>query len=164
MYTGKDIKEIRIKLGLKQISFAKKLGTKVYSVRYWEQNPTAQIKPKYHSILKDMIENNIYDENEKKVDEGFYKKIKDNLAKISFLRDAVSLYFATQDPEIPTLKKAVVYAALAYFIIPIDAIPDIIPITGFIDDAAMITGAVTVLGSMITQDHRDKAEEWLDNF
>ena len=163
MYTGKDIKEIRNRLGLEQTNFAEKLGTKVYTVRYWEQNPDEKIKEKYNSILKDLVEGNTYDENEKKVEEGFYKKIKDNLAKIPFLRDAVALYFSTQDPDVPALKKAVAYAALAYFIMPIDAIPDFIPITGFIDDAAMITGAVIALDSMITQEHRDKAEEWLDN-
>lgn len=163
MYTGADIKDIRTKLGIEQTSFAEKLGTKVYSVRYWEQNPGAQIKTKYNAILKELIEEFTYDGNERKVDEGFYKKIKDNLAKITFLRDAIAMYFLTKDPEIPMLKKSVAYAALAYFVIPIDAIPDFIPITGFIDDAAMITGAITALESMLTEEHREKAEEWLNN-
>lgn len=97
------------------------------------------------------------------MEKGFYAKIKDNIARIPFLRDSVALYFLTIDREIPPLKKAIAFAALAYFIIPVDAIPDIIPITGFTNDAAMIAGAIATLESLITQEHRDKAEGLLDN-
>ena len=163
MYSGADIKELRRKLDLEQVELAEKIGTTIYTVRYWEQNPDVLIKHKYEPILKELIEQYAYDENEQRVKEGFYQKIKENIAKIPFLRDAVSLYFAALDPEIPTIKKTVVFAALAYFIIPIDAIPDFIPIMGFTDDAAMIAGAITTLESILTQMHRDKAEEWLNS-
>ena len=91
-----------------------------------------------------------------------FKKIKENLARIPFLRDAVALYFCAVDPETPMSKKTIAFAALAYFIMPIDAIPDAIPIAGFTDDAAMIVGVVAALESVITNEHRDKAEEWLN--
>ena len=158
MFAGKNIKELRAKLGLQQTELAEKLNTTVYTVRYWEQNPNVSIKAKYEPVLKELLEENTYDENAEMVDDGFFKKIKENLARIPFLRDAVALYFCAVDPETPMSKKTIAFAALAYFIMPIDAIP----IAGFTDDAAMIVGAVATLESVITHEHRDKAEEWLN--
>ena len=162
MFTGKNIKELRARLGLQQTELAEKLNTTVHTVRYWEQNPNVSIKAKYEPVLKELLEENTYDENAEMVDNGFFKKIKENLARIPFLRDAVALYFCAVDPETPMSKKTIAFAALAYFIMPIDAIPDAIPIAGFTDDAAMIVGIVAALESVITHGHRDKAEEWLN--
>ena len=162
MFTGKDIKDLRAKLGLQQTELAEKLGTTVYTIRYWEQNPDVSIKTKYDSILKELLEDNSYDQNVSIVEDGFEEKIKRNLARLPFLRDAVALYFCAIDSRVPIGKKIMAFAALAYFIMPIDAIPDVIPIAGFTDDAAMIAGALAALNSVVTQEHRDQAEEWLN--
>tara|TARA_B110000495_G_C22851206_1_gene496351 strand:- start:306 stop:803 length:498 start_codon:yes stop_codon:yes gene_type:complete len=163
MFTGKDIKVLRNKLGLQQAELAERLGTTIHTIRYWEQNPNVSIKAKYEPVLKELLEKNTYDENMGIVNDGFEEKIKGNLAKIPFLREAVALFFCSKDPNVPINKKIIAFAALAYFIIPIDAIPDAIPIAGFTDDAAMITGAISALESEISVSHRNLAEEWLNN-
>ena len=163
MFRGKDIKDLRAKLGLQQTDLAEKLDTTVHTIRYWEQNPDVSIKAKYDPILKELLEDNSYDENVAIVEDGFEEKIKGNLARLPFLRDAVALYFCAIDSQVPVGKKIMAFAALAYFIMPIDAIPDAIPIAGFTDDAAMIAGAVAALDSVVTQEHKDEAEEWLNN-
>lgn len=163
MFTGKDIKDLRAKLGLQQTELAERLNTTVHTIRRWEQNPTITIKSKYEPVLKELLEDNSFDENVTIVEDGFEGKIKGNLARLPFLRDAVSLYFCAIDSRVPVAKKIIAFAALAYFIMPIDAIPDAIPIAGFTDDAAMIAGAVAALESVVTQEHKDEAEEWLNN-
>ncbi|MBH49368.1 MAG: hypothetical protein CMG69_01255 [Candidatus Marinimicrobia bacterium] len=162
MFTGENIKELRVKLGIQQTELAEKLNTTVHTIRYWEQNPNVSIKSKYEPILKLLLEENVYDENMVLVNDGFFKKIKENLARIPFLRDAIALYFCAVAPETPIKMKAIAFAALAYFIMPIDAIPDAIPIAGFTDDAAMIIGAIATLESIMTDEYRIKAEEWLN--
>lgn len=55
---------------------------------------------------------------------------------------ALQLYYATQDPNCPMAVKATIYAALGYFILPLDLIPDIIPVVGFSDDLLAIGAAL----------------------
>jgi uncharacterized membrane protein YkvA (DUF1232 family)/DNA-binding XRE family transcriptional regulator len=162
MFIGRNIKELRAKLGLQQTELAEKLNTTVHTIRYWEQNPKISIKAKYNPIIKDLLEDNSYNENVAIVEDGFEEKIKMNLPRLPFLRDAVALYFCAIDSRVPMGKKIMAFAALAYFIMPIDVIPDAIPIAGFTDDAAMIAGALAALNSVVTQEHRDQAEEWLN--
>lgn len=57
------------------------------------------------------------------------------------LKDMVALVRAYADgqyKEVPWGSLAAVTAAVLYFVSPIDAIPDLIPLVGFIDDAAII--------------------------
>jgi len=59
--------------------------------------------------------------------------------------------------------RAIAFSALAYFILPIDAIPDIIAIAGYTDDAGTIAAALRALTPYITDEHRRKAEDFLDD-
>ncbi|MEZ5482797.1 MAG: DUF1232 domain-containing protein [Porticoccaceae bacterium] len=71
------------------------------------------------------------------------------------------LYYASQRQETPKWAKTVVFSALAYFILPTDAIPDFIPVSGYADDIAAITAAVTTLAAYIDSDVKKKTEEKL---
>ena len=51
MYSGKDIKDLREKLGFQQTELAKELNTTVHTIRHWEQNPDVSIKAKYEPII-----------------------------------------------------------------------------------------------------------------
>ncbi len=62
-----------------------------------------------------------------------------------------SLYKMARDPEVPWQYKAVAVGALVYLISPIDAVPDIIPVIGLLDDVAVITAAVASLGVALTK-------------
>lgn len=59
------------------------------------------------------------------------------------------LYRAIIDPRTPFEAKAIAIAALVYFISPIDAIPDVIPGAGFVDDAAAIAAAVAAIAVIL---------------
>jgi uncharacterized membrane protein YkvA (DUF1232 family) len=47
--------------------------------------------------------------------------------------------------------------AIAYFILPLDFIPDMLPVLGFTDDAAILATAIRLVATHITPDHRDAA-------
>lgn len=55
---------------------------------------------------------------------------------------ALWLYFAAQRPETPRWARATVYGALAYFILPADAVPDLIPAAGYVDDLSVLMVAL----------------------
>ena len=50
-------------------------------------------------------------------------------------------------------------AALGYFVLPIDALPDIMPLLGFTDDAAVIAAAIAAVAGSITIEHRERAKQ-----
>jgi uncharacterized membrane protein YkvA (DUF1232 family) len=52
-------------------------------------------------------------------------------------------------------------AALAYFVLPTDAIPDVLPAIGFTDDAAVIAALIAILGKNIKPRHKDEAKTFL---
>lgn len=161
MYTGKNIKELRNKFGIKQIDFAKKLDTTVYNIRYWEQHPKIEIKSKYHENIQDLINENTYISNYKEVEKGLPGKIKSTKHLfLEFIDDVMAIWYCVKDKNTPLKFKIMIYAALAYFIIPIDAIPDMLPIVGFTDDAAMIVGAVAALGTELTDKHKKEVKNW----
>ncbi len=62
---------------------------------------------------------------------------------------ALWLFFAAQRPETPRWAKAKVYGALAYLIVPLDAIPDVVPLAGFTDDLAVLALAVGAIARYI---------------
>ena len=71
------------------------------------------------------------------------------------------LYYAAKRPKTPNWAKTVVYSALAYFILPTDAIPDFIPISGYADDLAAITAAVTTIAAYIDAEVKQQTNEKL---
>ena len=55
------------------------------------------------------------------------------------------------------LEKAALLGAIAYFILPFDFIPDMLPVLGFSDDAAVLATAIRLVATHITPEHRDAA-------
>ncbi len=100
---------------------------------------------------------------EEYVQEHFWTKIKRYAAKVPFATDAVAMFYCATDPQTPLQAKVIAFAALAYFIFPIDAIPDLLPMAGFTDDFGAIAAAIYTLGKHINDEHREKARGWLEN-
>jgi uncharacterized membrane protein YkvA (DUF1232 family) len=96
---------------------------------------------------------------------AFWEKLKRyaNSAGLQVTESALKLYYALLDSDTPRWAKAVIGAALVYFVVPVDLIPDFIP-GGYADDlGAMISAAAAVLKSIKpehAQKARLKAGEW----
>jgi uncharacterized membrane protein YkvA (DUF1232 family) len=88
-----------------------------------------------------------YQEKEKFVDENLWGKLERSGKRISFAKDILALYRYMKDPLVRWYRKAIVVAALIYFIVPIDTIPDITPLFGYLDDLGVITALLKYLGS-----------------
>ena len=82
--------------------------------------------------------------------------------KIPFAEDALALYYCARDPMTETRVKLIILAALGYFVLPTDIVPDILPVLGYTDDAAVIAAAVAAVRGSITDLHRKKAKDQLD--
>ena len=94
------------------------------------------------------------------VKKNIWRKVKKTASKVPFILKAVTLYFCALDRNTPTAAKVKALSALAYFILPLDFIPDIIPL-GYSDDAAVIMIAIKSLNPYITDEHKRKAKQWL---
>lgn len=100
--------------------------------------------------------------NEMRVRKGFWPKIRRTAARIPFAGQALSVWFAARDPRTPAAAKGIMLGALAYFVLPVDAIPDIFAVVGFTDDAAVFAALLATLGANIKPRHRDQAEDALE--
>jgi uncharacterized membrane protein YkvA (DUF1232 family) len=81
---------------------------------------------------------------------------------LPFAEDALAAWYCARDPATPRRVKLILISAVAYVVLPIDAIPDLIPILGFGDDAAVIAAALAAVASELKPEHREKARETLD--
>ena len=95
--------------------------------------------------------------NERIVDKGFWRKLRKVAGKIPFAEEAAAAYFCAVDPKTPSKVRAVLFAALAYFVLPFDVIPDFIAGIGFTDDAAVMAMAFGLVASHIKDSHRAAA-------
>lgn len=99
--------------------------------------------------------------NERRVARGFLPKLKRVAARIPFASELVAAYLCARDPETPAGAKALLMAALAYFVLPTDVIPDMIAGIGFTDDAAVLALALATVGRHLKPRHKDAARDWL---
>ena len=100
--------------------------------------------------------------NEERVSRGFWPKLRRVVRRIPFAADLLSAYYCARDPETPAPAKALMMAALAYFVLPTDAIPDVIAGIGFTDDAAVLATVLALLKGNLKPRHRLKAHELLE--
>lgn len=99
--------------------------------------------------------------DESGVRRDFWAKLRRVGSRIPFAEDLVAAYFCTLDPATPSRVKLVLMGAIAYFVLPLDAVADFLPLLGFADDAAIIATAISQVAGAITETHRDKAREAL---
>jgi uncharacterized membrane protein YkvA (DUF1232 family) len=92
----------------------------------------------------------------------FWRKLGRVLAHIPFAEDLVAAWYCARDPATPAHVRALLWGAVAYFIMPVDLIPDYLVAIGFTDDAAVIAMVMTLLGRHIEPWHRDSAKARLD--
>ncbi len=89
----------------------------------------------------------------------------DKLAKFAksagreVVEKALILFYAASDPDTPKKAKTIIFSALGYFILPLDAIPDITPILGFSDDLGALALALATVAAHIKPEHREAAKK-----
>ncbi len=99
--------------------------------------------------------------DESEVREKFGRKARKAARHIPFMEEVVAAYYCALDKNTPLRAKGILLAALGYFILPADAIPDVIFGLGFTDDIAVLTAAITAVRAHITPAHRLAAREAL---
>lgn len=95
-------------------------------------------------------------------EKSFWRKTKRLAGKLPFLPDAVAMYYCMVDPKTPAWAKLKIGAALVYFVSPIDLVPDITPIFGYLDDAGVIIATLKLVQVHITDGHHEKAQAFFE--
>lgn len=101
--------------------------------------------------------------DEARVRNGFWKKLKRQASYVPFAQEATAAYFAAFDRGTPMKVRATLLAALAYFVLPVDAVPDVFPVLGFTDDAAVLMTALRLLSEHVKPQHHQAARDALDD-
>lgn len=99
--------------------------------------------------------------NAKRVRRGFWPKIRRYATLVPFAEEALTAWHCASDPRTPSQVRAIVLAALAYFVLPADAVPDILAAIGFGDDAAVFWAAWAMVERHIRPEHRMRAQSWI---
>jgi uncharacterized membrane protein YkvA (DUF1232 family) len=94
----------------------------------------------------------------------FWRKLRRVIARIPFAEDLLAAYYCAFDRDTPFTVKATLIGALAYFVLPLDAIPDWIPVIGYSDDAAVLAAAIKLAANHIRPVHREAARNKLSEF
>ncbi len=97
--------------------------------------------------------------NEQKVARGFWPKIRRVASRVPFASDALAVWFCARDDATPVVAKGMMFAALAYFVLPTDAVPDFIAGLGYTDDAAVFAAMLAIVGRHLKPRHREAARE-----
>jgi uncharacterized membrane protein YkvA (DUF1232 family) len=87
----------------------------------------------------------------------FWIKLKQVVAKLPFTEDLLAAYYCAFDQQTPRHVQVTLLGAIAYFVLPFDFIPDMLPVLGFTDDAAVLATAIRMVATHITPEHRAAA-------
>lgn len=112
---------------------------------------------------------NRHHSRQSQVPRGFWRKLQHHArsAGRATLEKALYLYYAAQNPDTPKWARRVIYGALAYFVLPLDVIPDFIPVVGYTDDLSVMAAALVTVALYITPEvkalaHR-KLAQWFND-
>jgi len=91
----------------------------------------------------------------------FWQTAKRVARHVPFMDQVVAAYFCAMDKQTPLRAKGILLAALAYFVLPADAIPDLIVGIGFTDDIGVLTAAITTVRAHMKPSHLAAARDAL---
>lgn len=103
-----------------------------------------------------MSDNNKFEEAYS--DTSFWEKLKHyaRSAGQEVVEKALLLFYAAQEEKAPVWAKATIAAALGYFIVPLDAVADLTPAVGYVDDLGVLVLAIAAVSRYINEDVRNK--------
>lgn len=116
-------------------------------------DPQAPIDPA-HALVPHVVRL-----NEQRVARGFWPKIRRTAALVPFASEALAVWYCARDEETPVAAKGMMLAALAYFVMPFDALPDFIAGLGYTDDAAVFAAVLALVGKNLKPRHRADARD-----
>jgi uncharacterized membrane protein YkvA (DUF1232 family) len=100
--------------------------------------------------------------DEERVRRGFWAKAGRVAARLPFAEDMLAAYYCAFDQATPLQVKAALFGALAYFVLPFDFVPDMLPFLGFADDAAVLLTTLRMVSGHLRPEHRAAAREALE--
>jgi uncharacterized membrane protein YkvA (DUF1232 family) len=87
----------------------------------------------------------------------FWDTLRRAARHLPFAEDVVASYYCAMDPQTPNRVRGTLLAALAYFVMPFDLVPDFIVLIGFTDDIAVLAAAIAAIRTHITPAHYEAA-------
>jgi uncharacterized membrane protein YkvA (DUF1232 family) len=99
-------------------------------------------------------------------EQGFWAKLRDYAlaAGSAVIEKALALYYCATDSDTPAWARGVIYGALGYFIFPIDAIPDTMPVIGYTDDLGVLVAAAAAVAAHMKPEHAERAKAMLKHW
>ncbi len=97
--------------------------------------------------------------DETKLAAGFWRVLRKVARRVPFAEDALAAFYCAFDPATSPRVKAILVGAIGYFVLPFDILPDVLPLIGFGDDAAVLAAALAAVQGAVTKAHRDKARQ-----
>ena len=101
------------------------------------------------------------DDDDSALQRSFWRKMRSVAARLPCAEDLLAAYYCAFDRDTPLQVKATLVGAIAYFVLPLDAIPDVLPVLGFTDDAAVLAIAIKLVASSIQPAHKEAARNAL---
>lgn len=108
-----------------------------------------------------MIRNTSTGGEARDVYENFWRTARKAARHVPFMEDVVAAYYCALDKRTPLRVKGILLAALGYFVLPADTIPDVLLGIGFTDDLAVLTAAISAVRAHITPAHKAAARDAL---
>jgi uncharacterized membrane protein YkvA (DUF1232 family) len=113
------------------------------------------------SALGDIPDDDAMAREKSRLRRTFWPKFRRFAARLPFAEDLVAAWFCAFDRDTPRHVRVALIGALAYFVLPFDFIPDMMPLIGFTDDAAVLATAIKLVAAHITPNHREAARRVL---
>ncbi|OCT15903.1 hypothetical protein A8709_09775 [Paenibacillus pectinilyticus] len=98
--------------------------------------------------------------------DGFWGKLKKGAKKAGskVIYTGLLLFYALESPKTPLRAKVQIYGALGYLILPLDIIPDLLPVIGYVDDLSALGFALAAVSKSLDDEVRRKAKNKLRDF
>ncbi|MGE5545746.1 MAG: YkvA family protein [Solirubrobacterales bacterium] len=93
---------------------------------------------------------------------SFWDKVRATANRVPFVDDVIAVWYCALDPATPMRVKAILFGAVAYFVLPFDAVPDFLVGLGYTDDLAVLMAAIRAVRPWIRDDHRERARTILE--
>lgn len=100
----------------------------------------------------------VYRRQSRQVRDQFESKLERVGHKLRFAQDLLALFRYFMDAAVPWQRKTIVVAALLYFISPLDAVPDIAPFVGYLDDFGVILAVTKFMSNELAPYYQQPAE------